>query len=432
MWTRPFIVLWISTFAAMIGIAMLSPLLPVFVREDLGGPEIAVALSFAGVTVPMMVLSPLIGRFGDRVGLKPFVAGGFLVYGLAASGYLIATAWEHVVFFRVLSGVGAAAIFPMALAYVGRLAPPGREGAFAGAFAVSQVLGFGTGPLIGGAIRDAAGNHAVFTTMSLLLVGTGLAAFALLPPAARGTDAGAGSPDAAGEAARGPARSWLQLLRYAPVQAALTAQAVVALGWGSGATFLAVYVVSEDGLGTGSATFVGLLLACRALIGGSLQPVFGRLADRVSRLRLVMIGLIIAATGQFLIPNLPGETFEVGTLVLAPWLLGVFVVVGFAESLAFPAQQAIFVEVGRRVGMGSVMGLTQMGSSLGFLAGSIVGAGVVELFGLAAIFRYAGLVVLAGAVLFLVLMLRARADFAELRAAARADAPPPAAGEQAG
>ena len=197
MWTRPFIVLWISMFAAMIGIAMLSPLIPVFVREDLGGPEIAVALSFAGVTAPMMVLSPLIGRFGDRVGLKPFVAGGFMVYGLAASGYLIVSAWEHVVFFRVLSGVGAAAIFPMALAYVGRLAPPGREGAFAGAFAVSQVLGFGTGPLIGGAIRDAAGNHAVFTTMSLLLVGTGLAAFVLLPSVARGTDAGAGSPDAA-------------------------------------------------------------------------------------------------------------------------------------------------------------------------------------------------------------------------------------------
>ncbi len=428
MWTRPFTVLWISMFAAMIGIAMLSPLIPVFVREDLGGPEIAVALAFAGVTAPMMVLSPLIGRFGDRVGLKPFLAGGFLVYGLAASGYLISTAWEHVVFFRVLSGVGAAAIFPMALAYVGRLAPPGREGAFSGAFAVSQVLGFGTGPLIGGVIRDAAGNHAVFTTMSLLLVGTGLAAFALLPAAVRGTDAGAGSPDATGEAARGPARTWLQLLRYGPVQAALTVQAVVTLGWGSGATFLAVYVVSDDGLGTGSATFVGLLLACRALIGGSLQPVFGRLADRVSRLRLVMIGLIVAATGQFLIPSLPGDTFEVGTLVLAPWLLAVFVVVGFAESLAFPAQQAIFVEVGRRVGMGSVMGLTQMGSSLGFLAGSIVGAGVVELFGLAAIFRYAGLVVFSGALLFLVLMLRARADFAELRAAARADAPPPAPG----
>ena len=111
MWTRPFIVLWFAMFVAMIGIAMISPLLPVFVREELGGPEIAVAMAFSGVAVAMMVFSPIVGRLGDRFGLKPFVAGGFLLYGLAASGYLIAGRWEHVVIFRVLSGVGAAAIF---------------------------------------------------------------------------------------------------------------------------------------------------------------------------------------------------------------------------------------------------------------------------------------------------------------------------------
>ena len=436
MWTRSFIVLWFAMFVAMIGIAMISPLIPVYVREELGGPEIAVALSFAGVTLPMLFLSPIVGRLGDRFGLKPFVAGGFLVYGLGASGYMIASTWEHVVLFRMLSGIGAAAIFPMTLAYVGRLAPPGREGAYAGAFAVSQVLGFGTGPLIGGVIRDAAGTFTVFAAMALLLIGTGLATFVLLPSAERGAEPGAarggdGSPTATDQAARGPERSWAQLLRFAPVQAAMTVQTVVALGWGAGATFLAIYVISEDGLGTESATFVGLLLASRALIGGVLQPWFGRLADRVSRLRLVMIGLIVSSTGHFLIPNVPSATFEVGTLVLAPWLLALFVLIGLAEAIAFPAQQAIFVDVGRRVGMGSVMGLTQMGSSLGFLAGSLVGAGVVELFGLAAIFRYAGLVVLAGALLFFVLMRRAREDFAELRAAAREDArfrapgPPP-------
>jgi MFS family permease len=278
---------------------------------------------------------------------------------------------------------------------------------------------------------------AAFATLVVLLVGTGLATFLLLPAAepdsSSGDAAGAGSeaadtPGATDPAAREPTRSWLQMLRFAPVQAALTVQTVVALGWGAGATFLAIYVISEDGLGTESATFVGLLLACRALIGGVLQPVFGRLADRMSRLVLVMAGLLLSAGGHFAIPALPGATLEVGTFVIAPWLLAIFVLIGLAEAIAFPAQQAIFVEVGRSVGMGSVMGLTQMGSSLGFLAGSVFGAGVVELFGLAAVFRYAGLVVFAGALLFFVLMLRARADFAALRAPGRAEAPPIAPG----
>ena len=301
----------------------------------------------------------------------------------------------------MLSGVGAASIFPMALAYVGRLAPPGREGAYVGAFAVADVLGFGIGPLIGGSIRDAVSTDAAFAAMALLLAGTALATLLLLPARPRRGPAG-------GDEAAEPSTPWRTLIRSAPVQAAMTVHTVVSLGWGAGATFLAVYVISEDGLGTESATFVGVLLASRSLVGGVLQPYFGRLADRMSRLTLVMVGLLLSATGHLVVPELPADLVEVGGLVVAPWLLAVFVLIGLAEALAWPAQQAIFVDVGRRVGMGSVMGLNQMGSSLGFLSGSLLGALVVELFGLEAVFRYAGLVVLAGAVAFFLLMQRAR------------------------
>ena len=76
--------------------------------------------------------------------------------------------------------------------------------------------------------------------------------------------------------------------------------------------------------------------------------------------------------------------------------------------MELPAQQAIFVTVGRHVGMSSIMGLNQLGNSTGFLSGSLVGALVVSTWGLDAVFRYAGVVTLAGAVAFAVLMLRAR------------------------
>ncbi len=423
MWSRGFVVLWCAMFVGMIGIAMVSPLLPVFVRDELGGPEIAVALSFSGLAISMMLFAPIVGRYGDRFGAKPFIVVGFLLYALGATGYLVATSWEQVVAFRVLSGVGAAAIFPVALAYVGRLAPPGREGAYVGAFAVSEVLGFGMGPLLGGTIRDAVSSDAAFATMALLLAATAFATFLFLP--SRPSRSEGGREDTQAE----PSVSWLQLLRFAPVQAAMTVHTVVALGWGAGATFLAVYVISEDGLGTESATFVGVLLASRSLIGGVLQPYFGRLADRKSRLTLVMVGLVLSAAGHLAVPELPDTLVEVGGLVIAPWLLGVFVLIGLAEALAWPAQQAIFVDVGRRVGMGAVMGLNQMGSSLGFLAGSLIGAAVVAAFGLEAVFRYAGIVVLLGALLFFLLMQRARAELAEIRSDARSEGGLAVAGE---
>ena len=422
MLTRAFVVLWIATLVAMAGIGMVSPLLPVYVREDLGGPEIAVALSFSGLALTMLIAAPFMGRLGDRYGARPFIALGFLVYGLGGFGYLWADDWQTVVGFRMVSGLGAAAIFPLSLAYIGRLAPPGREGTFMGMYAVAEIAGFGIGPLLGGTVRDLVDSQAAFLTMALLLTGTGLMTGLLLP----GQQARR-HPDEGGQEPYEPRLPWGEMVRRPLVQAALLMRAIVALGWGAGATFLAVYVISADGLNTDSAIFVGILLASRSLLGAMLQPVFGRLADRVSRLPLVMAGLAVAAVGQFMIPDLPRALVHVsvfgGEFMIEPWLTGLFVVIGLGEALGWPAQQAIFVTAGRTVGMGSIMGLNQMGSSLGFLIGSLVGAAVVGTFGLEAVFRFAGIVVLLGAFIFFVLMRRAADELREAERAAPLVAP---------
>jgi predicted MFS family arabinose efflux permease len=90
-----------------------------------------------------------------------------------------------------------------------------------------------------------------------------------------------------------------------------------------------------------------------------------------------------------------------------------FIVIGLAEAVEWPAQQALFVEAGRRAGMGTVMALNQMGSSVGFLSGSLLGALVVSLFGLEAVFRFAGLMVGLGAVVFWWRMRLAKAELVE-------------------
>ncbi len=420
MLSRGFVVLWVAMLVAMAGIGMVSPLLPVYVREDLGGPELAVALSFSGLALSQILVSPFVGRFGDRFGPKRFIVGGFFIYCIGAVGYIFASGWELVIAFRILSGFGAAGIFPMALAYIGRLAPRGREGTYMGIFSVSQIAGFGLGPLMGGAIRDAVDSQAAFATMALLLGGTGLLTLLLLPGRPR--------PRGAGEDYRPPEEPnlpWRELIRRPFVQAALSVQTVVSLGWGAGAVYLAVFVMSDDGLGTDSALFVGVLLATRALISAVLQPWTGRIADRVDRTSLVMVGLGLSAVGQFLIPSVPRTLIETtvlgNALVIAPWLLAVIAVVGIAEAFAWPAEQAIFVTVGRAVGMGSIMGLNQMGSSLGFLAGSLVGALVVSSFGMDNVFRYAGISTLVGALVFFVLMRRAAEEMRELERAAASD-----------
>lgn len=411
MFTRAFVVLWIATFVAMAGIGMVSPLLPVYVKENLGGPAIAVALSFSGLSLSQLVAAPFLGRLGDRFGSKPFIVTGFFIYAVGAVGYLFAPTWEWVVGFRVLSGLGAAGIFPMSLAYIGRLAPHRAEGSYMGVFSVAQIAGFGIGPLMGGGIRDLAGSDIAFATMAVLLAATGVMALLLLP--AHPSKGGADSDDAPE-----PRVSWAEMLRRPYVQAALAVQTVVSLGWGAGSSFLAVFVVSDEGLGTDSALFVGILLASRSVISATLQPAAGRMADRFDRLTLVTVGLGLSAAGQFLLPSVPRDLVEMavfGDVVrMAPWILAMMVLVGIAEALAWPAQQAIFVTVGRAVGMGSIMGLNQMGGSLGFLGGSLLGALVVEIWDIDAVFRYAGVATLVGALVFYWLMRRAADEMRRL------------------
>lgn len=417
--SRGFVVLWIAMAVAMAGIGMVSPLLPVYVRDELHGPELAVALSFSGLAVTQLAMSPVVGRAGDRYGPKILIVLGFMVYGAAGLGYLFSHHWSLVIVFRLLSGVGAAAIFPMTLAYVGRLAPRGREGTYMGMFAVAETAGFGLGPLLGGAVRDLVSSQAAFLTMSVLLCGTGLLALLALPTV-RGSGGIAQDGSVAGDDEdEGPRLPWREVARIPIVQAAVAARVCVSTSWGAGSTFLAVYVVSADGLNTGSATFVGIVLASRSLLGGLTQPLTGRLADRVNRRYLVASGLGVAALCLFVVPDLPGTLLDVAffgdTITMAPWLLVVFVIMGMSEALAMPAQQALFVEAGRSAGMGAVMSLNQMGSSVGFLGGSLLGAAVVSVFGLPSVFRFAGLLVFVGVVAFWMLMRRAQAQSPPLR-----------------
>lgn len=401
MLSRAFVVLFISMFVAMAGVGMVSPLLPVYVRDDLGGPAIGVALSFSGLAIAQIISAPFAGSLGDRHGLKPFIVGGFAIYAVGAFGYLFANTWEQVVFFRVLSGFGAAGVFPMTLAYVGRLAPAGREGSFMGAFTVAQVTGFGVGPLLGGGIRDAFNSETAFATMGVMLAGTALLTLLWLP---------AHADSAAADGVAEPSLPWSQMVRRRAVQGAVLFMTLMSIGWGAAYSFLAIYVVSEDGLDLDSALFVGLLLSLRQFTNAALQPVTGRLADRWDRVKLVAAGLVLMSLGTLLIPIVPSTVVDIGPVPIAVYLLLAVMVAGVGESLAMPAQQAVFVTLGRVVGMGSLMGLNNMGNSVGFLFGSLAGAAVVGSLGLPAVFVFAALVLFAGTILYVLIMRSARRE----------------------
>jgi MFS family permease len=380
---RAFIVVWVALFIAIVGVAMVSPLLPVFAK-DMGASGIWVGLAFSGFALSQIPLMLIVGRLSDRYGKRLFLWVGLLVYVIAAAGYVWAPGYHELVAFRVVSGVGAALVIPTAFAYVGELAPPGHEGRYMGVFNVALIAGFGIGPMLGGIIHDGFGMDATFISMAVLSSLGFIIAFFFLP--------GRKSARAGGEHGE-LSTAYSVMLRDDTVRGIVTFQLVLGLSFGAMLAFLGIYM--KEVMGT-SLALVGVVMSVRAMQNGVLAYPFGWLADRANRVVLATMGLIVMSSGTLLVPWI--STFAV--------LLGLFIVMGTFESMAMPSINAITVDKGRIFGMGSIMGVFNTAMSLGLVAGSLVGGSIEGSFGVEWVFRYAAGLGLIGIVMFNVFMRR--------------------------
>jgi EmrB/QacA subfamily drug resistance transporter len=159
--------------------------LPVVVTE-LGGAEV-----FTWVTTIYLLTStisiPFYGRLSDMHGRKPMllIGMGLFLVGSLASG-LAQEMWQLIAA-RALQGLGAGALFPIALAVIGDLYAPAErakpQSLFGAVFALAAIVG----PTLGGFLTEALSWRWVFfVNLPIGLVAMGLVARIL--PATGGTE----------------------------------------------------------------------------------------------------------------------------------------------------------------------------------------------------------------------------------------------------
>lgn len=379
--SRPFVALYIAVFVATLGISMVSPLLPVY-AEELGAEGIWLGLTFSSFAIVQAIAGPITGRMSDRYPRKPFIVAGLVVYMIAALGYLLAQNVGQVIAFRAFSGLGTSMIFSVARAYVGDLVPAGHEGRWMGVFATADIVGFGTGPLIAGVVRQQVGFDAVFVTMAALMGVSALIVATFLPRRA----AQHLRPTRVEVANIG----FIDALKDRLVAAVVINMALVSVSFGASFAFLGLRL--EKDLGA-SPTMIGVAFATQDITGGVAQPLFGRLADRFYRPLLVAIGLGTLGVFQAAIGS-------VDTYLMVVVLL---LCMGASNALAGVAAGAIQVVAGRRVGMGTVLGLGSFGNGIGIISGSLVGGALSDAYGISAAFLFSGIIIAIGAPLFLIL-----------------------------
>lgn len=391
--SRPFVVLFIAVFVATMGISMVSPLLPVY-AEELGASGLWIGLTFSSFAISQTLVSPFAGQWSDRYGRKPFIIAGLGFYVAAAIGYLTADTFVQVMAFRMLSGCGTSLIFSVARAYIGDMVPEGHEGRWFGLFATADIVGFGIGPLLAGALREAFGFDAVFIGMGALMSGSALVVWLFLPPHP--------PEDRVSRMARTDLRFGVALRDRLVVALALL-MGLTSLSFGATLSFLGLRL---DELGIGP-LLIGLAFSVESLASGMSQPLFGHLVDRMDRRRLVVIGLGISG-GALIVLGLP---LTYGTALALLFVLGV------GQALTQVTASAMQVVAGRRVGMGTVIGIGSSGNGVGIVVGAVAGGVFADTLGLSAPF-YAGGIALCLAIIVVLLLLRGvPVTEAELRAA---------------
>jgi EmrB/QacA subfamily drug resistance transporter len=108
------------------------------------------------------VSGPIYGKLSDQFGRRPMVMIGVSIFlvGSALSG-LSQEMWQLIAA-RGLQGLGAGAIFPIALAVIGDLFTPAERGKYQGLFGAVFGISALIGPALGGFLTDNVGWHWIF------------------------------------------------------------------------------------------------------------------------------------------------------------------------------------------------------------------------------------------------------------------------------
>jgi EmrB/QacA subfamily drug resistance transporter len=105
----------------------------------------AYILVFAVLLVPM-------GRFGDLWGRRRLFVGGMVLFTLGSLACGLAPSIYLLIAFRVVQGIGGAAMMPSTLSIIATVFPPHKRGAAMGVWGGVSGLASGLGPVLGGII----------------------------------------------------------------------------------------------------------------------------------------------------------------------------------------------------------------------------------------------------------------------------------------
>jgi predicted MFS family arabinose efflux permease len=177
----------LAAFASGISLRLTDPLLPLFAREfSISTGRAAAVITAFSIAYGLSQL--FFGPVGDRFGKYRVIAWACAACAITASLCGLAQGFDQLVVARLLAGATAAAIIPLAMAWIGDVVPYERRQPVLARFLIGQILGLSAGVFVGGFAADHLSWRAPFFGIGIGFVAISLTLFALdrrLPAHAR-------------------------------------------------------------------------------------------------------------------------------------------------------------------------------------------------------------------------------------------------------
>ncbi|MFI9379643.1 MFS transporter [Kutzneria sp. NPDC052558] len=377
-----FLRLWLSGLFAETAEWMLQVALPVYVYQATGSAGSTALVMVTGI-VPMLLVSPAAGMIADRFDRRRVLMVVCLAQA-AVSAPLLFGGQQAVIYLVMAAQSALASLFePTRNALVPALVGADRLASANGLMGFNSSVARLAGSSLGGLVLGVWGLGWVIAGYLAALV---IAALLLVPRFGVHV-----------EAVRADVGGWLdgvRAFRDPALRATGVSLALIALGQGM---FLVLFVVFVTGPLHGGDADVGLLRGIQAVGGVGAGLLIAAVANRVSAVRMMGLGILTLGLCSALVWNLPHLTVTFWLYVVLFAAVGAPAVVAQSAALTAVQLRAPDEQVGRVLAAvyAGFAGLQTVGTLLaGFLVGVVgldvlldVQAGMLVAAGIAALLR---------------------------------------------
>ncbi|MBL3658471.1 MFS transporter [Fulvivirga sediminis] len=292
---------------------------------------------------------PLMGGISDALNKrKALIIIGMLIVCAGTLGFTVAENFMHLLYLRVLQGVGIAITIPASLSIITAVSKKESRGGAMGVYSTSRMIGFAIGPVIGGYLQVHYGFNsafiagAAFILVSVIMVFLWVNEVKVDEPVIKTKKSGV-----------------FDWSLYTPgILTAALATFTMANCFSMVTTLENQFNERLDITAFGFSVAFSMLMVGRLLF----QVPLGHLSDKRGRRPFILMGLVLMAISTILM----GEVTEMYQMIILRLLQGVA-----AAGIAAPAF-ALAADLSSKGGEGRQMSIITMGFALGIAVGPLI------------------------------------------------------------